>query len=248
MPTIRANRESIDDRFSVLGFTVRTESPLFEEGLATDPKLFRPGAQRTRRNFYSSRVHGAMRARRGEAVYLVPPEVLVNFLGQQRLYFGLVTYREGATSQPETVLAPSTGNMYINLSGLTERGLRRATALGLQPPTTARARARMPACSGVEMQRRPRMRPRPQLPTVVGPMAPMATVRMVPPRVLHPTMMVSAIFLPSVHRLGSAPVQSPTPATTSSTRYTCNGTRLARRRTSFQRRGRRRHGHRGRHS
>ena len=30
MPRIQANRDTIDDRFSVLGFTIRTESPLFE--------------------------------------------------------------------------------------------------------------------------------------------------------------------------------------------------------------------------
>ena len=40
MPRIQANRDAIDDRFSVLGFTVRSESPLFEIGVATDPALF----------------------------------------------------------------------------------------------------------------------------------------------------------------------------------------------------------------
>ena len=85
MPAIRANRESIDDRFSVLGFTVRTESPLFEIGIATDPQLFRPEnrVRRNRRNFFSTRGGGAIRARRGEAVYLVPADVLGNFVGQQ---------------------------------------------------------------------------------------------------------------------------------------------------------------------
>ena len=42
MAVIRANRESIDDRFSVLGFTVRSELPLFEIAIATDPELLRP--------------------------------------------------------------------------------------------------------------------------------------------------------------------------------------------------------------
>ena len=36
MAVIRANRESIDDRSSVLGFTVRSDQP-FEIGLATEP-------------------------------------------------------------------------------------------------------------------------------------------------------------------------------------------------------------------
>lgn len=127
MPRIQANRESIDDRFSVLGFTIRSESPLFEVGVATDPALFNPArrGERNRRNFFSSRSAGVMRARRGEAVYLVPPDVLANFVGQPRLYFGLATYRENSRGQPDFVQAPSSGNMYVNLGGLTERGLRR---------------------------------------------------------------------------------------------------------------------------
>jgi V8-like Glu-specific endopeptidase len=127
MPIIRVNRESVDDRFSVLGFTVRTESPLFEVGIATDPALFRPEnrGRRSRRNFYSSRSVGAIRARRGEAAYLVPPDVLANFVGQSRLYFGLATYRENSGGVPDSVQAPTEGHMYVDLSGLTERGLRR---------------------------------------------------------------------------------------------------------------------------
>lgn len=127
MPSIRANRESINDRFSVLGFTVRSESPLFEVGIATDPSLFRPEnrARRTRRNFYSSRAVGAIRAPRGEAVYLVPPEVLGNFVGQRKIYFGLATYRESSGGKPDFVQAPTEGHVYVDMAGLTERGLRR---------------------------------------------------------------------------------------------------------------------------
>lgn len=127
MPRIQANRDAIDDRFSVLGFTVRSESPLFEIGVATDPALFQADhkAARSRRNFFSSRSAGVLRARRGEAVYLLPPDVMANFVGQPRLYFGLATYRENSKGAPDSVQAPSSGNMYVNLSGLTERGLRR---------------------------------------------------------------------------------------------------------------------------
>ncbi|KRD31996.1 hypothetical protein ASE35_13650 [Lysobacter sp. Root916] len=130
MALIRANRESIDDRFSVLGFTVRSESPLFEIGLATDPELLKAEnrARRTASNFYSSRVLGSG-ARRGDAVYLVPPSVVARFVGQPRLYFGLATYNEGDRSRPVSVKIPDAGNMYVNLSGLTERGLRRTARL-----------------------------------------------------------------------------------------------------------------------
>ena len=127
MPRIQANRDAIDDRFSVLGFTVRSESPLFEIGVATDPALFRADQRvaRTRRNFFSSRGAGVLRARRGEAVYLLPPDVLSNFVGQQKLYFGLATYPENSKGAPNYVQSPTAGNMYVNLAGLTERGLRR---------------------------------------------------------------------------------------------------------------------------
>ena len=128
MPRIQANRDTIDDRFSVLGFTVRTESPLFEVAVATDPSLFKPEnrARRARSNFFSSRAQGVTRARRGEAVYLVPPDVLGHFVGQPRLYFGLATYRENSRGAPDFVQAPTDGSMYVGMGQLTERGLRRS--------------------------------------------------------------------------------------------------------------------------
>lgn len=127
MAVIRANRESIDDRFSVLGFTVRSELPLFEIGLATDPELLKPEsrARRTPGNFFTSRLLRALPSQRGEAVYLVPPEVVARFVGQQRLYFGLATYRESDRSTPISLRMPDRGTMYVSLSGLSERGLRR---------------------------------------------------------------------------------------------------------------------------
>ena len=127
MPLIRVNRENIDDRFSVLGFNIRSENPLYEVGVATDPALFQAEnrSRRNRHNFFSSRSAGVLRAYRGEATYLVPPDVLANFVGQPRLYFGLATYKENSGGIPNFVQAPTEGNMYVGLSGLTERGLRR---------------------------------------------------------------------------------------------------------------------------
>ncbi|MEQ1513754.1 MAG: N-acetylmuramoyl-L-alanine amidase [Lysobacteraceae bacterium] len=127
MAVIRANRESIDDRFSVLGFTVRSELPLFEIAIATDPELLRPElrAKRTAGNFHTSRLLRAAPSQRGEAVYLVPPDVVSRFVGQPRLYFGLATYRESDRSTPVSMRMPDRGTMYVSLSGLTERGLRR---------------------------------------------------------------------------------------------------------------------------
>lgn len=127
MALIRATRDSIDDRFSVLGFNVRTEDPLFEVVLATDPDLLRSEnrARRSNANFFSSRILSAGASSRGEAVYLVPPNIVARFVGQSRLYFGLATYRDSDRLHPVSVRIPDRGSMYVSLSGLTERGLRR---------------------------------------------------------------------------------------------------------------------------
>jgi len=130
MTRIRANRESIDDRFSVLGFTVNADQPLYEVGLATDPELFKPEhrAQRTAGNFYASPLQGTQP--RSDAVYLVPPSVVARFVGQPRLYFGVATYADTDRSKPITVRRPDSGHMYVSLRGLTERGLRRGARNG----------------------------------------------------------------------------------------------------------------------
>ncbi|WP_369936474.1 N-acetylmuramoyl-L-alanine amidase [Xanthomonas tesorieronis] len=130
MALIRATRDTVNDRFNVLSFSVRTENPLFEIGLATDPQLLKPEnrAQRTARNFFSSRIQPRSKDR--EAMYLVPPSVMARFVGQPRLYFGLVTYSDRNRSQPIEVNLPDRGSMYVSLAGLSERSLRRATRSG----------------------------------------------------------------------------------------------------------------------
>jgi len=188
MPRIQANRENIDDRFSVLGFTVRTESPLFEVAVATDPHLFRPEnrGRRQHANFYSSRgTGGVLRARRGEAVYLVPPDALANFVGQRRLYFGLATYREASGGVPDFVQAPSEGHMYVDVSGLTERGLRRLAvrpagggygAVNGHDPSLDWGGDAQPQQAGVPPQPAPAMIARPVQGGVNGVAAPAAPV------------------------------------------------------------------------
>jgi V8-like Glu-specific endopeptidase len=130
MTRIRANRESIDDRFSVLGFTVNADQPLYEIALATEPDLFKPEhrARRTAGNFYASPLQGARV--RNDNVYLVPPSVVARFVGQPRLYFGVATYADTDRAHPVTVRRPDSGHMYVSLRGLTERGLRRGVRNG----------------------------------------------------------------------------------------------------------------------
>ncbi len=130
---IRPNRLEVSDRFPILGFTVQTgASPKwFEIAIASDLKLFHAEAkaQRTHANFYSTRAAGPLAAERGEAVYLVPPEVLKRFAGQSKVYFGLATFADPSRSNTDSVRMPSEGSPYINIAALTGRASRRMMAV-----------------------------------------------------------------------------------------------------------------------
>src|SRR5262244_1963293 len=108
--SIKPHRLALDDRFSVLGFTIRTDTPSkwFEVAIATDPALFRAGAKdrRTGANFYSTRAAGPLAAERSEAVYLAPAEVLGRFVGQQKLYYALATFADPGRSKVQIANLP----------------------------------------------------------------------------------------------------------------------------------------------
>ncbi len=126
---IRPNRLMVDDRFSVLGFTIRADAPVkwFEVALATDPQLFRADAKanRTPSNFYSSRAAGPLLIERGEAVYLIPAEVLARFIGGQKLYFALATFSDSNRGMVEIAGVPTESSPWIDIKSFTGRALRR---------------------------------------------------------------------------------------------------------------------------
>src|SRR5262249_33949709 len=138
---IRPNRLEVSDRFPMLGFTIKTDADdkSYEVVIASDVGLFKPDAKtkRTRSNFYSSRVAGLLPVERGEAVYVLPPEILARFVGQEKLYYALATYSNGKTTTPEISTMPSEGSAYVNLKGLSGRSLRRVRIL----PSRQRAAA-----------------------------------------------------------------------------------------------------------
>ena len=79
MPGLTPTRTEISDRFSVLGFRVRSgRNPYYEVAIATDPALFHPDAkeQRTESNFFSTHHAGPLPTEHGEAMYFIPPHVL----------------------------------------------------------------------------------------------------------------------------------------------------------------------------
>jgi N-acetyl-anhydromuramyl-L-alanine amidase AmpD len=131
---IRPNRLEVNDRFPMLGFTVRTDgnAKRYEIAIGTSPDLFSPDGKthRSRSNFYSTRGIGPLPIERGEAVYVLPLEVLARFVGQTKLYYGLATVGNGnGTGGAEVATMPESGSPYINISGLSGRSLQRVRLL-----------------------------------------------------------------------------------------------------------------------
>src|SRR5262249_58019314 len=137
---IRPNRLEVSDRFPMLGFTVRTNgnAKRYEIAIATAPDLLGPDGKshRSRSNFYSTRASGPLPIERGESVYVLPPEVLARFVGQQKLYYGLAMLGNG-NGGSEVISRPGAGSPYINISGLTGRSLQRGRLLPSRQRATA---------------------------------------------------------------------------------------------------------------
>ena len=118
--SIRPNRQTVSRQFPILGFTIRTgPSPAwFEVVLATEPELFEQdsGERRSKVNFYSSRVEGVLPANGTESVYLVPPSIMAQFVGQERLYYTLAIYRQPDFSNPEIVRIPPGARPFVTIS------------------------------------------------------------------------------------------------------------------------------------
>src|SRR6516225_3356759 len=132
---IRPNRMEVNDRFPMLGFSVRVDEPNVEAEvvLANDISLFDPQnkAKRQANNFYTSRENGTLMVPRGEGVFVVAPEVLSRFIGTDKLYFGLATGHSGNGGLKVDAL-PRAGSPYVSLRGFTGRTLRRNFRRGRQ--------------------------------------------------------------------------------------------------------------------
>jgi len=128
---IRPNRLEVNDRFPLLGFTIRANEPdaRAEVALATSPDLLAQAGKgrRTSSNFFSSRATGELVVPRGEAVWVVPPEILARFIGTERLYFGLAVAPRGGPMA--VAVMPTEASPYVSLRALTGRSLRRVRLL-----------------------------------------------------------------------------------------------------------------------
>ena len=127
MAAIAATRQEVSDRFEILGFTINTGNrPYFEVVVVTDLAVVDDKSLRNTSNFWAS---GALPAERGEAVFLVPPDVLRRFAGQPRLWYGYATFADKNRGQPEVVMVPSASSPWVSLSAYTGRSRRRAMTL-----------------------------------------------------------------------------------------------------------------------
>jgi N-acetyl-anhydromuramyl-L-alanine amidase AmpD len=160
---IRPTRNEVSRSFPVLGFSIRTgqQQGTYEVVLATDPALMRPAGKsaRTRHTFWSSRERGPLPAPRGEAVFLVPPDVLARFAGHDRLYYGIAVFSNSEPNQPKLVLPPEAAAPYVVLSksydGRTRRlgtGTRPSDAggYGTSAPASLTWAGDLPAAGAVE--------------------------------------------------------------------------------------------------
>ena len=126
MPSISATRHEVSDRFEVLGFTVKTgRKPYFQVVLVSDLDALLDKGKRTSTFWASSPIA----AEKGEAIFLVPSEVLKRFAGKPRLYYGLATFADANRTEPEIVSEPNQSGPWINLGAYTGRSNRRAMTL-----------------------------------------------------------------------------------------------------------------------
>jgi N-acetyl-anhydromuramyl-L-alanine amidase AmpD len=131
---IRPNRTEVNRTFPYLGFTIRTGRPAsFEVALASSPHLFESAAraQRTSENFASTHSAGPLPAPSGEAVWIVPSEMLARFAGKTpQLYYALATFPGGDTAHPEIVAMTGAAAPAISLSRSYTGTTRRLAGVG----------------------------------------------------------------------------------------------------------------------
>jgi len=124
---LRPNRLVVNDRFPMLGFTIRTDGTpqRAEITIATEPALFADVSRRTTANFFSTSELGPLSVPNREAVYVVSPQILTRFVGADRLYFALAT-APAANGESYTVqIRPEENSPYVSIGGLTGRSLSR---------------------------------------------------------------------------------------------------------------------------
>ncbi len=168
---IRPTRIELSRSFPVLGFAVHSDQQprWFEIAIATEKRLFAGSEklQRSESNFFSTRAQGPLTFANGEALYLVPPEVLSRFAGRDSLYYALASYEEPTLDKPSAVFVPNGSPQSVRISksftGVSRRLTTRSTTYhrdyaGSDPKTISwggDAFAATPAAAANHPQARP---------------------------------------------------------------------------------------------
>src|SRR5262249_36637569 len=83
-------------------------------------------SRRNANNFYSSRTTGHLTSEHGEAIFLIPPDVLRRFVGNERIYYTLAVFPDSSESNVEILDLPDEARSWVTLSkSFTGRELRR---------------------------------------------------------------------------------------------------------------------------
>jgi hypothetical protein len=173
---IRPNRQQVNDKFPVVGFTVKTGGlPYFEVIVTIDKQLFAPdkAAARNASNFFSSHQPGnqLQNANSNDSVYIVPAAVLNSFAQNNpkpsAIYYTLIAYPDQSgsggvyahsietllTSAPSISLAPDfTGQTLSKVLGINADSLRRVEthAAAYMPAYQSRANQLSRAAAAAE--------------------------------------------------------------------------------------------------
>ena len=128
---VRFSRLDVTDRFPTVSLKIRDEGRPSQAKVAigTDPTLFTPEGKEKRNafNFYSTRGNGAVHFVRDEANFFVPPEVIVRFIGNEKLYIGVATAGQGGAMK--VAVMPTQASPYISIKGLSGRGMARVRVI-----------------------------------------------------------------------------------------------------------------------
>jgi hypothetical protein len=99
----------------------------------TDPGLAGHAKRGDRRpdTFWSSRGMGPLVAEKGEAVFIVPDEVLRRFVGKERLFYAVATFPDRTRSNPQVMKIDPATMPFVTLSpSLNPRASRRLVGVG----------------------------------------------------------------------------------------------------------------------
>ncbi len=135
--SLRATRPGVDQKNPLAGFRFNAGAgpAWFEAVFATHKELLQPDkvASRNSSNFFSTRAMGPLPAPRGEAIFILPPEVMARFAGAQKLFYTHASARSADFANPEVMSLPPDALPSVSIAPEFNGRLRRSM-IGAQSP------------------------------------------------------------------------------------------------------------------